>query len=515
MSWGRSAPPGRPAALVARCAVSLEGALTASRTVARTVARTAVLTGVLTGVLLATSIGARRLAAQEAPWRPSRCLADTSAATPLLLTPPPAPGVTTDTATDSIAPGVTYSCRRVAGGPWLLHVVSIDLRGGRYTLDAERATGRMHGRERVSDMAARLAAGSMAPLVMINADFFDLRTGEIENNHVEAGEWVKGVVLSDSPHDEFDNAHSQLAIDTSGRPAIGRHQLDGRVMARGGQAPLIGINYRPPRDAGLVLYTPWFGARTPHDSASTDSGSRPVDPDSRPPGAARDTTPPRAAPSVSQLRADSARHASLAATREAVELPLRRVGVSGDTILYEVLAGGLRAGGGAAIPAGGAVLSATGEARAFLRATASTGGRLRIVARLAPGDIVPWAVVGGWPGVVRDGVNVGALADSLEGTFPRFSAARHPRSAVAVTRDSATLLLVVVDGRRPWSVGMSLTELADQLIALGAWQAMNFDGGGSSALWVKGTVVNYPSDPTGERAVGNALVVYPSAPRRP
>lgn len=54
---------------------------------------------------------------------------------------------------------------------------------------------------------------------------------------------------------------------------------------------------------------------------------------------------------------------------------------------------------------------------------------------------------------------------------------------------------------------MSLGELGDALIALGAGQAMNLDGGGSSALWVKGAIVNFPSDPTGERAVGNALVI--------
>lgn len=54
---------------------------------------------------------------------------------------------------------------------------------------------------------------------------------------------------------------------------------------------------------------------------------------------------------------------------------------------------------------------------------------------------------------------------------------------------------------------MSLGELGDALLSLGASQAMNLDGGGSSALWIAGRVVNYPSDPAGERAVGNALFV--------
>jgi len=109
-------------------------------------------------------------------------------------------------------------------------------------------------------------------------------------------------------------------------------------------------------------------------------------------------------------------------------------------------------------------------------------------------------------------VNVGRRADSLEGTFPRFSAARHPRSAIALSSDSTQLLLVVVDGRRAWSVGMTLTELGDLLSSLGARDGMNLDGGGSSALWVRGALVNFPSDPNGERAVGNALVVRPRRP---
>lgn len=96
--------------------------------------------------------------------------------------------------------------------------------------------------------------------------------------------------------------------------------------------------------------------------------------------------------------------------------------------------------------------------------------------------------------------------------MPRFSAARHPRSAIALSADSSRLMLAVVDGRRPWSVGMTLSELAEALIALGASEAMNLDGGGSSTLWIRGTVVNYPSDASGERTVGNALFVLKQPP---
>ena len=54
---------------------------------------------------------------------------------------------------------------------------------------------------------------------------------------------------------------------------------------------------------------------------------------------------------------------------------------------------------------------------------------------------------------------------------------------------------------------MTLVELADMMRKLGAWQAMNFDGGGSTTMVIDGVLVNKPSDQTGERAVGNALMV--------
>jgi len=64
-----------------------------------------------------------------------------------------------------------------------------------------------------------------------------------------------------------------------------------------------------------------------------------------------------------------------------------------------------------------------------------------------------------------------------------------------------------VDGRRQDSVGMSLEELTDFMKALGASDALNLDGGGSTTLVVDGRVVNRPSDKEGERAVSNVLLL--------
>lgn len=88
-----------------------------------------------------------------------------------------------------------------------------------------------------------------------------------------------------------------------------------------------------------------------------------------------------------------------------------------------------------------------------------------------------------------------------------FVETRHPRTAVAKMRDGK-FLMITVDGRQPGvSVGMNLNELAEYLLSLGAVDAMNLDGGGSTTMFLDGKVVNKPSDKEGERKVGDAILV--------
>lgn len=75
---------------------------------------------------------------------------------------------------------------------------------------------------------------------------------------------------------------------------------------------------------------------------------------------------------------------------------------------------------------------------------------------------------------------------------------RHPRTAIAVTREG-NLLLVTVDGRNKKALGMSAKELTAFLSRyFNPRSAMNIDGGGSTMMWVKGEphngIVNYPTD---------------------
>lgn len=112
-------------------------------------------------------------------------------------------------------------------------------------------------------------------------------------------------------------------------------------------------------------------------------------------------------------------------------------------------------------------------------------------------------VIGGYPVLLERGIPRGDLGVAER---PSFAAARHPRTAVGFDSARSRLWLVVVDGRQaPRSAGMSLPELADLLVALGADEALNLDGGGSSAMLLRGRVVSRPSDAEGERTVANSL----------
>lgn len=113
--------------------------------------------------------------------------------------------------------------------------------------------------------------------------------------------------------------------------------------------------------------------------------------------------------------------------------------------------------------------------------------------------------IGAGPALVKDGaMHVTSDEEVFFGTtIPEV----HPRTAAGVNADG-DLLLMVVDGRQPESRGVSLEELATLMIEVGAVQAINLDGGGSSALVVNDTLLNRPQGDTVQRQVMSALATF-------
>ncbi len=119
-----------------------------------------------------------------------------------------------------------------------------------------------------------------------------------------------------------------------------------------------------------------------------------------------------------------------------------------------------------------------------------------------------------WP--VRDAVAAGpallaegrvAVSVDEEVFFGSSIPQVHPRTAAGYTR-RGDLVLLVVDGRQPASRGVDLRELATIMRELDCIEALNLDGGGSSALVAGGVLLNRPAGGTVQREVMSVLAVF-------
>ncbi|GGE13986.1 hypothetical protein GCM10011571_14310 [Marinithermofilum abyssi] len=174
---------------------------------------------------------------------------------------------------------------------------------------------------------------------------------------------------------------------------------------------------------------------------------------------------------------------------------------------------------GNTIPEKGSVLSATGDAANWLRAHAKLGSRMKVDSEVySNGSRLPlkqqMGIINGGPRLLQQGkIKITAFAEGFHWKekpefFYSFGVIRHPRTLAGTTPDGK-ILLVTVDGRKPGhSVGASFKESAEIMKALGASEAVNLDGGGSTTMTVQKQLVNRPSDDTGERPVGDAILLF-------
>lgn len=363
-------------------------------------------------------------------------------------------------------------------GPWVVRVLRIDRRFAG-TVSDELSNGVVPDRETTSSMVSRLGATA----------------------GVNGGYFVIGV-----------------ADGTPGSPA-GISVLDGHVVREGnGRAALV-------LHSGVVR--PRIARLDTHLAVrSSDGADRMLNGVDRSVGVIRDCGEPGDLPTPqpqqditctnpNELVAFDARYGAVAESGTGTEAVLDRLGTVRQLLDSR----------GGPIPAGGQVIEGIGTAAAWLHAHATPGTRLRLresVTALAGGP-VPLTrrtdVVGGGPYLVKDARPfVDAFTEGFEhpddpSFYYAFGLARNPRTMAGVTGDG-DLLLVTVDGRQPgYSVGLAFTEEARLMRALGSVQAVNLDGGGSTTMVVNGAVLGRPSDATGERPIGDAILVFP--PRHP
>jgi len=84
----------------------------------------------------------------------------------------------------------------------------------------------------------------------------------------------------------------------------------------------------------------------------------------------------------------------------------------------------------------------------------------------------------------------------------------NPRTAIGQRKDGA-LLLLVIDGRRATSLGASYRDVAEQMLAFGAVNATNLDGGSSSLMWMDGKYLNNTAAVIGVREIPTTFLVMP------
>ena len=365
-------------------------------------------------------------------------------------------------AATEVAPGVVWTSILRERGPVRINVLEVDPARVRGVL----SNNRVAGRERVSRMAQRVGA-----VAGVNGGYFR-----------PSGDPVGVLAIDGTLLSEPLDGRSALVV-SAGRAAVGPIRFSGSVTINGVERLIDGVE----RTRGLI---PACGGR---------GGDVP-------------TTRPNAV----LICTDSSELVLLSPRYGA--RPPREGGV--EAVLRDGTVASVRAPGTGGVPSDGLLLTGTGDAARFLRNAALPRSRadieLKLTAARRPLDLAQQTlVVGAGPRLLRGGrVAVTAKAEGFAppqapAFYGSFVAGRNPRTLAGVRADGK-LLLVTVDGRRPgWSTGMTLFEAARLMRSLGAREALNLDGGGSSTMTVRGEVVNRPSDRGGERRVSNAVVALP------
>ncbi|MFJ7628751.1 phosphodiester glycosidase family protein [Streptomyces sp. NPDC097595] len=375
---------------------------------------------------------------------------------------------------------LTRSTRRLAdGSPVRVSAITV-------SPDASLRVEGVHGTSLARSETVRAMAGTAGAWAAVNGSFFDIRSGPAFSGYEgdPLGVYVsRGGLLSEAA----DGRTALILGGGAARPRIGEVTSSSSLTASdGAHRELDGINRAPGRIVGC-------------GGVGGDRLAR--------------TGEPMSAPAHNQLCVDEDEIVAFTGEWGA---PTPKGGVDSAEALLD-RAGrvtALRAPAGGPVPRGARVLSGTGKGAAWLRSHARPGAHVNLTSEVRDSRGVQLSgaetsVVGAGPALVRDGRRW--INGEANGLTRAALAQREPRTAAGVTADG-TLLLVTFDGRQPGvSVGVSMPEAADIMIALGATDAVNLDGGGSTTMVVDGEVWNRPTDSPGgartERAVATALAV--------
>jgi len=161
------------------------------------------------------------------------------------------------------------------------------------------------------------------------------------------------------------------------------------------------------------------------------------------------------------------------------------------------------------IPENGYVICVRGERKEPLLENFKVGDRVKLELGTSPNlENIKFAI-GGGSIILKDGQIINSNINI---------AGNQPRTGIGITEDRKELIIATIDGRDVSYVGVTQEVFAAILRELGAYNALNLDGGGSTTMAIKpvdkqiAEVVNKPSEGT-ERKVVNGIGVFTNAPK--
>lgn len=347
---------------------------------------------------------------------------------------------------------IHYSISNPAG-PFFIQILEIDLTIPGNKLTTALAKDKLgDGFERTSALSSRKSISGNVVVGAVNGDFYGISApnnpyGFLANSQIINSEYVFGRSHIRSSFGVIDDTKPVVQVIDFTGTATSASQITRSIT---------GFNSQRGTDA-LILFNKYFGSTTLTNQYGTEVELQPVD---------------------SFVTNSNLRFVVLTKHDGVGSMPIQP---------------------------GKYILSGHGVSKSFLDQSVFVDDTITLFIGTSPdlGNVT--ALIGGGPRLIIDGSKPPTFV-GFEGFGSDFVNTRHPRTAAGYNEDSTKAFFVVVDGRQAGlSVGMSLNELADLMLSMGAYNAVNLDGGGSSTMVVHNQVVNSPSDPGGERSVANAL----------
>lgn len=358
-----------------------------------------------------------------------------------------------------IGPGVDHSWGKIVtgSGQQVVNIVTIAPGAPGITIEAGLSNDTALGLERSSSLANRKSYEGRRAIATINGDVWSSSgSGALA---APFGLHIQGgeLMIARSA------SRPTFGVDASGSPIIGAPVVSVNLLTPDGAFHEINRVNQRRQAAEFVLYTPRFGSATDADASGTE------------------------------------------VVLSGVPLPLSTSVNAAATVMAVRPAGG-------ADPFEPGTVVVTGPSTSWL-ASLVVGQSVQLTISITAEWQTVTQAIGGREFLLRGGA-------TYISPHPAIADERHPRTAIGIRADGG-VVMATVDGRDVgYSTGVTDAELAALLADQGVSEAINLDGGGSTAMSVRQPgntfvhVTNRPSDST-ERSVPNSIIVFSSAPTGP